>query len=126
MTLTTQQLAEFGDHLAARESILNEDIRRVRGNREDLTQAAGEVPDPADLATADVLTSINQAEVSRDVGELNEIAAARTRLADGSYGLCIDCGTDIPVERLRVQPIAQRCIPCQTLREKTYAQDAGV
>jgi RNA polymerase-binding transcription factor DksA len=33
----------------------------------------------------------------------------------------VDCGTDIPVARLRAQPAALRCVACQGVHEKTYA-----
>lgn len=44
--------------------------------------------------------------------ELREIAAAETRIADGRYGICADCGEVIPAARLEVLPFALRCVPC--------------
>lgn len=32
---------------------------------------------------------------------------------NGTYGICVDCGEDIPVERLRLIPGAIRCVGCQ-------------
>ena len=37
--------------------------------------------------------------------------------AVGSYGVCIDCGTDIPAARLYATPEAERCIACQQITE---------
>jgi DnaK suppressor protein len=34
--------------------------------------------------------------------------------------VCIDCGGDVGVERLRAEPAAPRCIDCQRRHEKTY------
>ena len=48
------------------------------------------------------------------------IEAARARMADGSYGVCMQCGGDIPFERLQAQPTALRCIACQSEYEKTH------
>jgi DnaK suppressor protein len=48
-----------------------------------------------------------QAEV-----QLEAIDAALTRLADGSYGRCVDCGTEIGPARLEARPEASRCITC--------------
>ena len=59
-------------------------------------------------------------DLSRDDAELLDIEAARQRLADGSYGLCTDCGAEIGLERLRAEPEAARCIDCQRRHEKTY------
>jgi hypothetical protein len=30
-----------------------------------------------------------------------------------TYGICIDCGTEIARQRIDANPMAQRCIPCQ-------------
>ena len=63
---------------------------------------------------------LEEADLSRDMGELNEIEAARRRLDDGSYGICTDCGADIGFERLHAEPQAARCVECQRRHEKTY------
>ncbi|TDU87851.1 TraR/DksA family transcriptional regulator [Kribbella voronezhensis] len=44
---------------------------------------------------------------------LAEIRAAEDRLIDGSYGVCQDCGTRIPVERLEILPYVRFCVNCQ-------------
>lgn len=125
MALSTQELTQLRDALSARESFLTQDVERETGNREAYTQLAGEAPDMGDHSVAGVIVDINRAEVARDMDELNEIADALARMQDERYGLCIDCGGDIPFARLKVQPTAQRCIQCQALHEKTYAQEPG-
>lgn len=50
--------------------------------------------------------------------ELVAIDAALKRVADGSYGLCVQCGASIPAARLHANPIALRCINCQTDEER--------
>lgn len=42
-----------------------------------------------------------------------EAMAALARMADGSYGRCVDCGSAIPQERLTFRPEAARCLACQ-------------
>ena len=44
---------------------------------------------------------------------LEEIDAAGSRLADGSYGTCEHCQTAIPVERLEILPYVRFCVGCQ-------------
>jgi DnaK suppressor protein len=44
--------------------------------------------------------------------ELRRIASALERMADGDYGFCIDCGEDIAVKRLEVDPANAVCIDC--------------
>jgi DnaK suppressor protein len=68
----------------------------------------------------DVTADVDQLELTRDLGELRDIEAARRRLDDGTYGICTDCGADIGFERLHAEPEAARCIDCQRRHEKTY------
>ena len=44
--------------------------------------------------------------------ERAEIAAARERWADGTYGVCEVCGRPIPDARLEARPFARRCVAC--------------
>jgi RNA polymerase-binding transcription factor DksA len=41
-----------------------------------------------------------------------EVEQALARVADGTYGYCIDCGIGIPLERLRALPATARCVGC--------------
>ena len=44
---------------------------------------------------------------------IGEIDAALGRIAAGTYGLCVHCGTAIPEERLEFRPFASCCVSCQ-------------
>ncbi|MBX6765574.1 MAG: TraR/DksA C4-type zinc finger protein [Actinomadura rubrobrunea] len=39
--------------------------------------------------------------------------AALARLDAGAYGLCQDCGAQIPADRLEILPYARCCVPCR-------------
>ena len=43
---------------------------------------------------------------------LAELAAARERLAAGTYGVCESCGRPIAPERLEARPEARTCVAC--------------
>lgn len=58
-----------------------------------------------------VAALLRQAEV-----ELAELAAARQRLADGSYGRCESCGAAIAPGRLEARPTARTCVACAVRR----------
>lgn len=64
------------------------------------------------------LVDHGQAEVTRNLAELSELDSACTRIADATYGLCTECGSEIPLERLRAELGAARCIVCQQRHEK--------
>jgi len=43
---------------------------------------------------------------------IREITAALERIAQGTYGICQDCGEDIGQARLEIVPEATRCVAC--------------
>jgi len=49
---------------------------------------------------------------------LKDIDAALLRIEGGTYGVCSDCGSQIPEERLEARPWATLCIECQRKRER--------
>src|SRR5688572_24271934 len=93
--------ADAGDEwvAAGRAAVLPQlraDVERVRTDRfEDL---AGAAPDAGDESVAALLADLDHADVGRDLSELRGLEAARTRLVDGSYGTCADCGREIGLE----------------------------
>jgi RNA polymerase-binding protein DksA len=123
MALTPQQLHELDSLMQSRHEALVAEIRTevARARDESFGDLAGPVTDAGDEASADLLSDLDNAEVTRDLREVREIEAARERIAQGEYGLCTDCGTEIDFARLRVNPTATRCIACQRVHEKTYA-----
>lgn len=44
--------------------------------------------------------------------EIQLLSNAITRIENGNYGICQDCGEDIAPKRLEVQPAAIKCINC--------------
>jgi DnaK suppressor protein len=53
-----------------------------------------------------------------EIAELGAVSRALLRMRQGRYGLCTDCGTEIPFDRLKVEPQADRCVPCESSRER--------
>ena len=127
MALTQQQTQKLHTVIEQRrESLLaelREDVERTRKDRhDDLAGAAG---DAGDESVATLIADLDHADLGRDLNELRDLEAARTRLADGSYGTCADCGGEIGYDRLKANPAAVRCIACQTRHEKTYGGVSG-
>ena len=60
-------------------------------------------------------TGLAVADIRRQ--ELTLMDEAVRKLAEGSYGICEDCGEDIAEARLRVVPCAFCCVRCQEKRE---------
>lgn len=61
-----------------------------------------------DLADDEMLEGVD--DVLR--AEAQQIRFALARIENGTYGVCSNCGKDIPAARLEVQPIATRCVAC--------------
>lgn len=64
-----------------------------------------------------LLESMRDESGVRESQALREIEVALSRIADGSYGACIDCGGEVGRTRLKADPTLKRCLPCQTLAD---------
>ena len=53
------------------------------------------------------------------VGLLREVDAALERVTDGTYGICVECESPIPKERLVIMPFARLCVNCQAEIERS-------
>jgi len=47
---------------------------------------------------------------------LAQIDRALVKIDEGTYGICDDCGTPIPEERLDAKPATARCVECSARR----------
>jgi RNA polymerase-binding transcription factor DksA len=123
MALSPEQRQELGSAIDARRRQLLAELRddAARARREQYGDLAGPSPDPGDESVADLISDLDQADMTRDLDELRAVDAARDRIAEGRYGICVDCGGEIEYERLRASPAALRCIHCQRLYEKTHS-----
>lgn len=117
--LDQASLTRFGAILERRRTELEQEMRvKLAAAREVAGSGAiDQIIEGGDYANADLLATVDIAEVQRDVAELREVNAARTRLAAGLYGVCADCGADIALQRLEARPTAIRCTDCQARAE---------
>jgi DnaK suppressor protein len=99
-----------------------EELRRLHD--EALADVRGEVPDTGDEATAMVMTDLNNTMARRHLDEVGEIDAALAHIRAHQFGICTDCGGEIPVARLEASPTATRCTACQAKRERLFAHGA--
>ena len=109
----------FGHRLRERLNVLRGEIQEalLRRDSETYGELAGRVHDVEEESLADLLSDVNLAEISREVQEVRDIDAATRRIADRSYGWCIDCGVPIATARLGAYPTAKRCLACQQAHE---------
>ena len=73
--------------------------------------------------TASELQDVDEqnALLENSAAQRAEVEAALSRIDDGSYGTCVDCGRPIPDARLEVRPEAARCVEDQQKYEAANA-----
>ena len=118
MALDKQQIADMRARMIARSRLLEGEIAaKLRESTED-ADMLGRVGDSADLAWVETESGLDLTEAQRDIEEWRGLRDALRRIEQGSYGICMDCGADVPLERLHSQPLALRCVDCQTHTER--------
>lgn len=124
--LTREQLSQLKKALDDRYEALRVELHEeVQGREANIGTIAEEVPDTGDSSFAHLTVDLDNAAITRDVEERRAIEAAHARMNGGTYGICADCGVDIPFARLQVQPIAERCAPCQEKYERSHGDIAA-
>ena len=105
--------------IGRRDEIQAEVQGKMRGVREEGAWGGklNEVLDAVESAEADIQEDLEFALVQMKSETLNKITDALTRLEQGDYGYCFDCGEEIGEKRLRALPFAVRCKDCEQARE---------
>lgn len=127
MALSRTQILELTKRLDGRYNSLLEEVRVEieESENQQYIELIGRVPaDIGDQSIGDALADLNLAIIDRHIQELRDIDAAKSRIKNRSYSVCIACGDDIALERLLAYPTARRCLLCQRQRERTYAHEA--
>lgn len=107
------------ERIESRSAMLREEIRAaLHKNEEHAAALANHRTEIDDEAVADAETTVEVAELERDVHELRELQDALQRVGTEDYGVCENCGADIPFPRLKADPQATRCVACQADEER--------
>lgn len=113
---------------AALRAVLQEETARLealvgeldRLDRESLSEVSGESDSRdhmADQGSAAVERELDFTLEENERTELEELRAALQRFDDGTFGVCTNCGIDIPTERLEAVPTARLCMTCKQAEE---------
>jgi RNA polymerase-binding protein DksA len=101
-----EQRKEILDTLAGR----NEQLEKLGKGSE----SGDDVDIASDTIDRTLLNSLGEADQRR----LTMIDRALDRIEQGSYGLCLLCGKEIPEARLEGIPYAALCVECQSAEER--------
>ncbi|OGB97418.1 hypothetical protein A3F06_02875 [candidate division TM6 bacterium RIFCSPHIGHO2_12_FULL_36_22] len=107
------KLKEIQQELLRRKAALEQDLIRLSNEKlsDDQVQDAG---DQAFTLTMEALRASLQ---NTENEEYNRIIKALEAIDEGTYGICVDCGSEISEKRLKHYPNASRCIACQEQAE---------
>jgi DnaK suppressor protein len=117
-------LAEFDRQQV--ETRLRERAEEIAARRQGLKSAEAGMLDseladydqhPADEGTETHEQELDETTEMMLAAEADQVELARQRLAEGKYGICIDCGKEIPRERLEAIPESVRCLEDQARYE---------
>ena len=123
--LKKHEIAEIRSALDQFERTVRDAMRAALAeSRRENEDSAGEVHDLGDESLADELLAVNSALAERHGHEVQQAEKARQRIAGGAFGTCIDCEGDIGVRRLVANPVAERCIACESRHERSHAHAA--
>ena len=122
--LSNEQLAELKGQLNERLEGLRTQVGEelARSENEQYIRIASGVHDAGDESVADLLSDVNLAIVDTHIVEIRDIEVSLKRIANGTYGICVDDGEDIDYARLAATPTATRCYECQVRHEQSYRQ----
>ena len=110
-----EKLEEFrallNEHL---ETLLTEATRTMN----DMTDEEETFPDPTDRASVESDRNFLLRIRDRERKLIIKIKEALTRIDNGTYGICEECGDEISEQRLKARPVTTYCIDCKTSQEE--------
>ena len=113
--MTKERMKKFKKIFEAqRKAILFND----RIMREDFEVCADDRYDEIDQATTDMEQSMRMRLRNREILYIKKVDDALTRIEEGSFGECDECGEDIELRRLEARPTATLCVGCKEEQER--------
>ena len=112
---------QFTESMQKRLGVLKEEILTHLAQEDAEFRELWEDMDPKDLvdvAAEDIDRKTLEALGAQEMRRLNLIESALARIPNGHYGVCMRCGSRIPLERLEAIPYALLCIDCQSSEER--------
>ncbi len=103
--------------LGRREELLTDALKTVEGMSE-MKEGKERYPDPMDRASLESDRNFLLRIRDRERKLIQKIDEALKRVADGTFGVCENCGDEISEERLRARPVTTLCVNCKTEQEE--------
>jgi RNA polymerase-binding protein DksA len=122
----TTDYAELENDLRQRRESLRAEIeqRLLESEASSYEDVAHRVRDAGEASVSDLLKGLEFDRIQNESREIEAVEHALTKFDNNQYGICEDCGIRIPIERLRAEPTAIRCVNCQQKHETEYEEGA--
>jgi RNA polymerase-binding protein DksA len=114
MVESREWLKNVQKELEKRKVELEADLNQVQ----DLDNDSENNKDLGDQAFSSSMDALRNSLQDARYKEYTMIIKALEAIADGTYGVCIDCGNMISEKRLNSYPNASRCLKCQESLEE--------
>jgi len=99
----------------------DEIAKYISGENKQLVDTAN---DDGDWAQVDISEDLSLQRLSTHRKLMYNIDEAIRKIAEGTYGICEECGEEISEKRLLVLPTATLCIDCQEHKEQFEALES--
>lgn len=125
MPITQELSAELERRLRRSRTDVLASVNARIGGEDPAIGPASHTGQDEDRAQAETISHDEEHLAEHETALLHEIDAALGRLDAGTAGICVECGQDIPEDRLLATPTVQTCIACQQQIEKEQRTGRG-
>ena len=105
---------------------LNESLAKAHDTLADLSDLKDRPSDELEEASFSCDMAFALRIRDREAKLISKIRDALERLENETFGICEECGEEIPLKRLKARPVTTLCIECkkaQEAEERTRAED---
>lgn len=123
--MKNKRLQQLHDLLEAKKRALVAQLRTSLGEQrtEDVRMSFELAHDDGDKSVEEHKRHVQASVQSIKSEQLDLIEQALEKLAAGTYGICAECGSEIPLQRLEIQSFASYCVACQEEIDKMTKRD---
>lgn len=97
---------------------LEELLAKADSTIEGMGSAVTNFPDPTDRALYESSQTRDLRIREREKKLATKIREALSRIQNGTFGICEECGEEIDIERLKARPVTTLCIDCKRKQEE--------
>src|SRR5947209_13466468 len=122
VTMDRKKLEAFKKKLEERQQALRRTVSRTEEDGRVADQDTAQ--DIADRAASSYTKEFLFSQSNNERQLLQMVETALQRIREGTFGECVNCGSEINAKRLEAVPWTRYCIACQEKKEKGQLEEA--